>query len=559
MPTNLQSTVEVAAFRPTADAKSFISFKKGKVWSNKQRPFITFHQYTKRCSQASQTKLTGHIEMRKSRRHLLLLLGLAGVFVVVLHLSQHGSAQLMSVVTTDHPEQDSHHYHQAVRSSQTHTTAPVPSCGGGVMYVTALRYKGQQGAGVRSIASFQCFLQSLKHPTVFPEPNIQNNFLWGHPVKGGMKIGDLFDIETFNNRSREVGRPGIITMDEFVQCCPKHAILINIVLQETKRVTLWPTGSETINGSCLTLDSVSELLHKEPDLAKKLNESLLRAGPDSCVVRVIELPVGRNSILSQGVSGYGDISNFLFGGWSPWDVLLDFSHWAGPFNVPVDTNHNGTKCLQEYKSSKMVAHLFTLSKRLMQDAKRYEDMFLGGENRLAIMLRAEKIALGYSYMKSGKYEALMKCFRETWALSRQIVGNGTKFERPMVTLDIGKFGSSTLYKMKDSEMVTSTSKRALATFFHKWTFQKWEESFIKAAGGRTTKAYIAALQRVLASRADCLVLMGGGDFQALALEGYLANHKRAAERCVHLVCCATQETKLLPRLLAKAAITNTLP
>ena len=51
-------------------------------------------------------------------------------------------------------------------------------------------------------------------------------------------------------------------------------------------------------------------------------------------------------------------------------------------------------------------------------------------------------------------------------------------------------------------------------------------------------AYIAALQRTIASRSDCLLLFGRGNFQEVALSAYLRNHPNKVTRCVHIVCAS---------------------
>ena len=51
------------------------------------------------------------------------------------------------------------------------------------------------------------------------------------------------------------------------------------------------------------------------------------------------------------------------------------------------------------------------------------------------------------------------------------------------------------------------------------------------------KGYIAALQRVLASRADCLVLVGDGDFQAMDVLDFMQYHN--SKECIHVVCDKT--------------------
>ena len=112
----------------------------------------------------------------------------------------------------------------------------------------------------------------------------------------------------------------------------------------------------------------------------------------------------------------------------------------------------------------------------------------------------------------------------------------------MITADIGKYGSNTFHwAVKDKEKlaigINETKTTMLELTNHTLSFEEWEESYVMAAGGITNSGYIAALQRTIASQADCLVLiMGGGNFQDLALQEYGRLHQIKKKRCIHYVC-----------------------
>ena len=53
-------------------------------------------------------------------------------------------------------------------------------------------------------------------------------------------------------------------------------------------------------------------------------------------------------------------------------------------------------------------------------------------------------------------------------------------------------------------------------------------------GGIKDHGYVAALQRTIASRANCLVLVGGGNFLKLALGDYLNFHPNPSSWCIHM-------------------------
>ena len=115
-----------------------------------------------------------------------------------------------------------------------------------------------------------------------------------------------------------------------------------------------------------------------------------------------------------------------------------------------------------------------------------------------------------------------------------------------LTLDIGKYGSNSVewvlglskYNLqnKSSDVIDSVKKVVPELYEGYRTFDEWEDSFVKATDGVENPGYIASLQRTIASRADCLVLLGGGDFQRLALHDYLELHPETSQQCLQFIC-----------------------
>ena len=66
-------------------------------------------------------------------------------------------------------------------------------------------------------------------------------------------------------------------------------------------------------------------------------------------------------------------------------------------------------------------------------------------------------------------------------------------------------------------------------------------TFTNATKRIENSGYIAALQRTLASQAECLVLAGGGNFQELAMRDYMRNHPNKRNWCIHAVCAIDEE------------------
>ncbi len=104
-------------------------------------------------------------------------------------------------------------------------------------------------------------------------------------------------------------------------------------------------------------------------------------------------------------------------------------------------------------------------------------------------------------------------------------------EGTFVTADIGMFGSKSWNEREElSEQDKASIFNRVQQFVttellcNDLTFSQWEDSFVNIAQDRDDQGYIAALQRVIASRADCVVIVGGGNFIKMALGEYLGNH-----------------------------------
>ena len=291
----------------------------------------------------------------------------------------------------------------ATRQGSTFISHTVPRS---VTYVTVGKYMGQQGAGARDIASLQCFLMSLKKylglSFVLMEPYFQDNQLEGYVgtnSTAAIKFRDIFDNDYFNNISKETGRTEMVERDEFVQKRPSYTILIKFVEKpEMKEAVVWQ--SETVNG-------IPECLERE----KLLKQDGLLTNHNSqniCVVLVVTLPINRADKHENPVM-IEDIRDSIFKEWPPQKVTLMISRWGGYYYMPLES---GLTCARELRSN-ITKLLFRPSKRLQHDAKRYEELFLDNQHKLAIMMRIEHVIKTYLRKKNRHSEqptTLTGCF-----------------------------------------------------------------------------------------------------------------------------------------------------
>lgn len=405
-------------------------------------------------------------------------------------------------------------------------------------YVVALRYSGQQGAGIQALMSLQCWAASFNLPIRILEPILNDTFFVSIPHERKtslssrfLRFGDLFDIKHFNRVSESIGYVSVGTKEEFLTAAPRNAIYIHLklvpkslpVLEQAAK-TVWTVDSECKEEECCYQSKDSSTSGKYEEIAS-LNK-------DFCVIRIIEATY---SYAHHYIFSDKEVREVIYGdNRQPQHVTVIFNLWRTPWYVINNELNNPHKCKRAgHDSSK---EQFCPSPRLISDTEHYEKQFLNSNNEVAVMLRIEHM-IEYVDQHHEQW-TVDKCLQDV----NRLTNEKQKFGRPMVTLDMGKFGSGVWSEVAtkhgvDVDSLTKKSKLLLNSLFkNEWTFEEWEESFTQATGGIENSGYIAALQRTLASRAKCLILVGGGTFQDLALKDYLRNNPRRENHCVHLVC-----------------------
>ena len=93
-------------------------------------------------------------------------------------------------------------------------------------FITAMRYSGQQGAGIRAIKSLQCWASRISMPMNILEPAIKGSTLaddfppaTASPIPQStthIKLSDLFDIEQFNKEAKDRHLPLLMPRRQFI-------------------------------------------------------------------------------------------------------------------------------------------------------------------------------------------------------------------------------------------------------------------------------------------------------------------------------------------------------
>jgi len=289
-----------------------------------------------------------------------------------------------------------------------------------------------------------------------------------------------------------VGYPEVVTTARFLERSRKNVILVT--LKENSELTVLE-GEECHTGAS---NWIVKLLVKK----------------GYCVVEVVS--VSSKKLTAQS---FRDI----VGKWANTSVTVVFSKFG-----PWFKGKSGVRCRGVTNSQ------YHPSFRVLNDAEHYEQLYLEAGNPAAVMLRCEHV-LGHTRQFN-----LSKCLHDVLGVTRRVQGN-THNRIPMVALDFGRYGSNTWQWFIADNATKAAGKRMakemLQVLLHnKMSFEEWEGTFSVATGNNTNPGYVAAVQRAIASRAKCLILMGGGDFQESVLRDYLTIHFKEETLCVHLIC-----------------------
>jgi hypothetical protein len=374
------------------------------------------------------------------------------------------------------------------------------------VHLIALGFSGQQAAGVNAFSSFQCWAAHSGQPFEIVEPIIKNSRLVSpfQAASDALKLSDFFALKHLNNASKLAGLPRVITLQQFLDIGSKDVIFIQFEEKSAEDKVIWSSGSDV--DTCYVAKT-----------SKKQLDRIIRRG--YCIRKIV-------SMKSESLTTLKLYE--VLGNWNYVSVTVVVSNWRGPMSPHAECKHVGRHSAKPQ---------FYPSPRLLSDASSYiRSYYAKNVPYNAVMIRIERVTI-LAEQFPGKY-SVKGCLTELVNVVDSMAGG-----RPMVAADIGNYGSSSWdwavsdYDRQATGMVET--KVAMQSLLRgQLSFEEWEQAFVQAAGGVTDRGYIAALQRTIASRAKCLVLMGGGNFQYLALLEYLRVREK---RCVHLVCVFNEE------------------
>ena len=386
-------------------------------------------------------------------------------------------------------------------------------------YVLVNEYADQMVGASYCVLGIQCWSGKVSdkikvvEPFLFAESGLGYTFdTWGEVYRGHRKLisnnnltlSDIFDLDHWqrqldsNNRGHSYSP--IEQWDRFVRRAPSNLVVV---------------GSNCAKS-------------KPSDLCNNFYEATV------AFANKFNFKIVRSVQIQKRVYSFEQFKEHIYGSWDPSEVVVFFQKWRGI--VPDDFNNRyaitGIKHCQKNNYGNF---LFENSASIIRDSSKYATKYLpeNGESYLSVMVRIERIGLGYfRSMKSEKSKLYFfkKCLkgidREIQRMQRTYNTKGI-----YLALDCCKYGSLVFRNNTAPTFIKNVLDTMIIELFDvlqkhgsQFDYKEWEASFDSIMSFQSP-GYVAQVQRNVASNGKCLLMAGGGSFQVSAQKQYLVKHE----------------------------------
>ena len=398
--------------------------------------------------------------------------------------------------------------HQAVHLTKPfNEQSPTPQEGG---YIFPYSIYEEQTNGAKNLWQLQVFAKQVGMHVVepfakdswFTMADIAPNFIQA------LRFGDYVDIDKWNHLvTRDGGNP-LIQWKEFITKAPRKAIILYTDKHQTIRMPLTTTYDKACKVERQIATSDLHWIRENFDVIKTVCYLCATHKPHALSIKEFVALVLADSNLQ------------------PDEASLIIVNWLGIRKTRVH--------LLPIKMFTTVLHrkfTFPPSKRVMAAYKAYVQHYIGDHKYVGIIFRTHHVMyfspLKGSFTNQSKY--LLQCSK---CLSDVLdkVRNRWKI---FLAYDMGLFGS--INYVKDKRLVPLQKQIFLDVFNGSLQVNEREEHLIKAANGTTDRGVIALLEKVIATNADCIILLGQhSTFVQSAGKLYASIHQ--TNSCIVSIC-----------------------
>ena len=391
-------------------------------------------------------------------------------------------------------------------------------------YVLAVNYYEQQSMGSRNLFQLQCWAQHLGLEVV--KPVMKDSFLLTpldeHQQQSFLKFEDSFDLKEWTKQTINTHFAPLVEWSEFLSKAPRNVILVQYNYPSVSVLKARQKAGEPV-----LQDHVGD--RYKSGCGSKWPTSAQLAFLISNRFQVVR-SVCYNFYDGDQLS-VKEFDKHLLGEYSAENVTIIMDLWRGlgtGQRVLIKDTCTGMFPINEY---------IPLSNRLLSDASRYIQTYLGGRPFIAVMGRLEMTLLTVRK----KEPVLPFCLKEIVS-ELDSFKKDTHINTTFLSIDIGRYGSKKWRTHVDPDIQREFSNLVQNVYSPSTSVSSWEKTFEDVATVRDA-GYIGLLQKAIVTQARCVLFVGGGAFQRHALYLYRQLHPRKEDDCLRVVSSCTSQTK----------------
>lgn len=384
-------------------------------------------------------------------------------------------------------------------------------------YLLSVRIMEQQTTGAKNVLQLGCLAMTMGLRAV--EPFAEESFFFYPLSNEKMNLEQSFsDYYSSVSVKTNYQHATFDKWDAFINRAPKKIIFVCVLHEDV------PYGSRA---TVIPADKCH--------ITKSFKGFIITNG--FALVRCINYIFTDETGPAVKLTDPTEFSRMIFGPYQPSDVNVIFGKWKGlgtRTRIPLDTN-----CRNIYSR-----HLMP-SESLMAVSDEYIRTYLQDSNYISIMLRTEKVILHLDRKNENDFsKELTVCYQKVHNTVAKIREASGKKLNVFMTVDVGLFGTKgdeqhkTGKHMPTNSPVYQTTIQFMEEMYGDphWSLTQWEQTFLDTVHNKNDSGYIAGLQRTIATKSTCLIVMGGGSFQQLAVDLYENLHSAQNQACLFKVC-----------------------
>ena len=400
-------------------------------------------------------------------------------------------------------------------------------------YVLAESYWEQQTSGCRNLQNLQCW--AGKYGMRVVEPFVEKSVLHTPFVTmkpSALKFSHMFDLECWNMESSKLGNSKLVQWNMFVQQAPRDLIVVQVN---------YNSASDNNNKTRLSQNSSKpRYLQGCPNIKNWPNDKQMTT------LTKLKFNIVRRVCINfeyKDSLTLDEFHNVIFGEYGDKSASVLFRQWRGLGTGRILVKKGGC-------SNTGIQENMQVSKRVIRDAESYTHKYLSSRQDgdthttrnesayIAIIARLEKSKITFQ-----RREGIIPfCFEQLLSYHSKVV-RASSLSRTFLAIDIGKYGSHSFRNTGDSSDLDEEFRKFFRKLYgNELSISDWEGTF-EDVSHTTDPGYIALLQKVIATKADCIIFVGGGSFQKHALKLYQSNHQ-LENWCIHIVKECTLEKSL---------------